>query len=135
MEEKIELHTKNFENQISAAAHEFVSDVVLNRSLYGEAYLNKLKSIWSSFYHEVDFEAGDFVEWKPGMKNRRHPDYNQPVVVMELLEEPVLDGAKDSGSPYYREPLDVVLGFLDSDGDFISFHFDSRRFQKYDPEK
>lgn len=135
MKENTELQVKKLENQITAAAHEFVSDVVLNRSVYGDAYLEKLKSIWSSFYDETVFEAGDFVEWKPGMKNRRYPDYGQPVVVMELLEEPVFDSAKDSGSSYYREPLDVVLGFLDSDGDFVSFHFDSRRFQKYDAEK
>jgi len=34
----------------------------------------------------------------------------------------------DSGSPYFREPLDIVLGFLNGDGDFITYHFDSRRF-------
>ena len=40
----------------------------------------------------------------------------------------MIDAGNDSGSPYFREPLDIVLGFVDGDGDFITYHFDSRRF-------
>lgn len=34
----------------------------------------------------------------------------------------------------YREPLDLLLGILHKDGDFLMYHFDSRRFQPYHEE-
>ncbi len=74
------------------------------------------------------FTPGQLVQWKPGLKNRRVPLYGQPVVVVEALAEPVLTDA-DSGSQYYREPLDIALGIVDQGDDFDVFHFDSRRFE------
>jgi hypothetical protein len=60
-------------------------------------------------------------------------------VVLEVLDPPLLDTEKESGSAYYREPLSLVLGvFWDRDpgrGDFVAFHFDGRRFEHWDPEK
>jgi len=32
-------------------------------------------------------------------------------------------------SPYYGEPLDVLLGIFHDDGSFITFYYDSRRFE------
>ncbi len=81
------------------------------------------------------FAPGDLVTWKPGLKNRRVPHSGQPAVVLEVLKEPVFDSEKDSGSPYFREPLDVVLGLFVEDGphrgDFLNWHFDSRRFKPW----
>ncbi len=81
------------------------------------------------------FNLGDLVTWKPGLKNRAFPRYGQPVVVIARLEQPVYDSEKDSGSCYFHEPLDLVLGLIwDRDpgrGDLITFHFDSRRFQPW----
>ncbi|MBK1647821.1 hypothetical protein [Rhabdochromatium marinum] len=81
------------------------------------------------------FKPGDLVTWKPGLKNRRVPRSNQPVVVLEVLSEPVFDSDRDSGSPYFHEPLDLVLGLFVENGpnrgDFLSWHFDSRRFQPW----
>lgn len=81
------------------------------------------------------FVPADLVTWKPGLKNRRVPRSDQPAVVLEVLAEPVFDSEKDSGSPYFREPLDVVLGLFVDDGphrgDFLNWHFDSRRFQPW----
>lgn len=82
------------------------------------------------------FNPGDLVTWKPGLKNRRVPRSNQPAVVLDVLTEPVFDSERDSGSPYFREPLDIVLGvFIDEGphrGDFLNWHFDSRRFQPWE---
>ena len=81
------------------------------------------------------FKAGDILTWKPGLSNRRYPKNGKPAVVMEVLEVPVLDRERDSGSPYFREPLDVVLGAFaeeeDMPGIFLTWHFDSRRFQPW----
>ena len=80
------------------------------------------------FKTQYTFAVGDIVEWKPQMKNRRSPG---PFVVMEVLDTPVMDDAHDSGTPYYREPLDLVLGQIDGEGDFMTLHYDSRRFQPH----
>ena len=75
---------------------------------------------------------GQMVVWKPGLKNRRLPAYGQPAMVVERLTISILDHETEAGSPYYREPLDMLLGILHRNGDFLVYHFDSRRFQPYE---
>ena len=72
---------------------------------------------------------GRLAIWKPGLKNRRFPAYGQSAIVVEMLDPPVLEHEMESGAPYFREPLDLLLGILHPDGDFLVYHFDSRRFQ------
>ena len=72
------------------------------------------------------------MKWKRDLKNRRRPAYDEPVIVIEVLRTPVFDERGESSSPYFREPLDVVLGLVDEDGDFICYHFDSRRFEPFE---
>ncbi len=79
-----------------------------------------------------DFVVGQIVAWKPGLRNKKLPEDHDPAVVLQILETPVFDPAADSGGPYFREPLDLVLGILDEDGDFVACHFDSRRFTKHE---
>ncbi|MEA3641543.1 MAG: hypothetical protein VBE63_16600 [Lamprobacter sp.] len=81
------------------------------------------------------FKPGDLVGWKPGLRNRRLPSYATPAVVLEVLSEPVRDSDPESGSTYFRERLDLVIGLIwDRDpgrGEFLSFHVDSARFQPW----
>lgn len=77
-----------------------------------------------------DFERGDLVVWKEGMKNRTRPDYDEPAIVVDLLTEPVFGASDEPGSAYFREPLDLRAGVLDNDEEFVIYHFDARRFQK-----
>lgn len=88
----------------------------------------KARAMYERFMRRHDFKPGQLVCWKPELKNRKYPAYGECGVVVKILPEPVTDTGNDSGSPYFREPLDIVLGFLDGDGDFITYHFDSRRF-------
>jgi hypothetical protein len=88
----------------------------------------KARSMYERFMRRQKFQPGQLVRWKPELKNRKYPAYGECGVVVSVLPEPVMDAGNDSGSPYYREPLDIVLGFVDGDGDFITYHFDSRRF-------
>lgn len=80
---------------------------------------------------EKSLRPGMLAQWKPGMKNRRTPDYGAPTVVVEVLEPPIVDSKFDSGSVYFREQLDLVLGFVDEDEEFYMLHYDSRRFEPY----
>lgn len=76
-----------------------------------------------------EFRPGELVEWKTTLRNRQLPEYGQAAIVLEVLAEPVFDEGEPSDSPYYREPLDIVLGVIDGDGDLAAFHFDGRRFK------
>ncbi len=80
-----------------------------------------------------DFKAGDLVRWKQGLKNKRSPLYDQPAIVIDVLERPLRDTESDAGSPYFGESLDLVLGVL-VDMEFLMYHFDKRRFEPF-PKK
>jgi len=90
-----------------------------------------LTAAFRSFQHRHQFAVGELVKWKPGFKITKRPDYDQPAVVVEVLDSPVFDGTTDAGYISFRQPLDIILGFMDSDGDFVAYYFDSRRFEPY----
>lgn len=94
-----------------------------------EDMVAKLRSLLDAFREEQQLSVGDIVQWKEGLRNRRYPRYKEPVIVVELLESPVLAG-NDAGAAHFRESLDIVLGWLDREGDLTCFHYDSRRFRK-----
>lgn len=94
-------------------------------------------------YHQLTgvqhvLQAGMIVTWKSGLKNRRWPAYSKPGVVVKMLDSPVFD-TDESGSTYYREPLDMIIGFfVDSGehrGDFLVFHANSERYQPWSDER
>ncbi len=99
---------------------------------YGEADTQKLQAAHDSFFQTHTFQQRQLVKWKPGLKNKKLPKEGQPAIVMELLEKTLEQADREPGSPYFREPLDIVLGVIDEDGDFMTFHFDKRRFEPYD---
>jgi hypothetical protein len=82
-----------------------------------------------------DFQPGQLVKWKSRLKNRRRPRINEPAIVISVLEESVFGDRGDSGSTYFREPLDLIIAVYDDDhtGLFF-FHVDSRRFQPFEFE-
>lgn len=76
------------------------------------------------------FQPGKFVQWKAGMQNRKFPRAGEPAIVMEVFSAPLFSQNPDNeGSNVFREPLSLVLGILDEDGDFLLFHYDGRRFE------
>lgn len=81
--------------------------------------------------------AGMVVGWKAGLKNRRWPSYDRPCIVLEMLEQPVHD-SDESGSTYFREPLDMIVGLTIEDGehrgDFLTFHANSERYRPWPGE-
>jgi hypothetical protein len=92
--------------------------------------ISKLQKKVSAFLKEAPkFSPGDIVKWKDGLKNKKYPKDGQLCIVIEELEKPIIQDTRDSGSPYYREPLDLVLALLDDDSDLVVFHYDKRRFE------
>ena len=92
----------------------------------------KLQELFSGFRKSYEFREGTLATWKPGMRNKKKPAYNEPVIVVERKQTPEYDMSRDAGTAYFKEPLDLVAGFIDDDGDFVIFHFDSRRFQPFE---
>jgi hypothetical protein len=77
------------------------------------------------------FQLGQLVQWKENLQNRILPEEGQPAIVLKMLDEPIIQDNKEPGSPYFREPLDIVLGVLDSKNRFITLYYDSSRFEVY----
>ena len=89
-----------------------------------------LRERLASFQEQSCFQPGDLVQWKPGLKNKRMPHKDELAIVVEVLPSPITDSDKGSSGSYFLEPLDVRLGIVDDDGDFVIFYYDSRRFTK-----
>ena len=98
--------------------------------LDAEETIEALKKARNNFLEKYSFKEGDIVKWKPLLKNRQTPEYNEPAIVIKVLENPIYDESEESGSTYWQEPLDLVLGIL-ADGELRTFHNDSRKFQPY----
>jgi len=76
-------------------------------------------------------KVGDIVKWKAGMRNRRFPAADGVAIVTKIYPKPVYDEKfKDSGSPQFHDPMTMVLGVIDEDGDFVEFHYDGNRFEQ-----
>lgn len=98
---------------------------------YGKDDVRQLRLSYDRFLQNYNFQKGQVVKWKKGLKNRKFPEENQPAIVIEVLDEPIIQTERDSGTPYFREPLDIAIGIIDRDGDFLIFHYDKRRFEPY----
>lgn len=110
-----------------------VSGDVDDKSVALHTYCAKLAAHFQRFGNgaEKTLRPGMLAQWKQGMKNRTSPDYGVPAIVVQVLDTPIVDGKFDSGSVYFREPLDLVLGLLDDDDEFCLLHYDSHRFEPY----
>jgi hypothetical protein len=88
-----------------------------------------LRSAHHSYAQDHTFTPGQIVQWKPRLRNKRLPEYGQPAIVMQVLAEAIINTGEPADSPYYREPLTLVLGMLDGAGDLACFYFDAQRFE------
>src|SRR5271165_3427424 len=78
------------------------------------------------------FTKGQFVKWKPGLKNRKFPDYGEPTIVTAVLPSPIFDPSESAAaSPYFQEPLSIIIGTCRED-DFLEFRVDGRRFEPFE---
>lgn len=92
--------------------------------------INNLQNMLKSYNETQIFKPGDIVYWKKDLKNKNRPKYNKPMIVIEILRQPILSPITDDGSPYFRETLDILCGLIDTDNDFIMYYYDSKRLVK-----
>jgi hypothetical protein len=99
---------------------------------YTKEHLIQLKAACENFLRRESFHVSQIVKWKEKLKNRKFPLENQPAIVVSILDEPIVSKDDESGSPYFLETLDIILGIIVDDGTFLTFHYDSRRFESYE---
>lgn len=85
---------------------------------------------------QPQFKVGDLITWKPGMRSHKWPVAGEPVVVTMILDQTVYETVdKNHGTPYWREPMDIKIGWIDPEGgEFLEFHADSRRYLLWTPD-
>jgi len=90
-----------------------------------------LKDTYDRLQSKHEFQPGTFVRWKRGLKNRRRPRDGEVAIVCEVLSEVVFaeESKRDAGSPYFREPLSLVIGIRDDEDVLLTFFVDGRRLE------
>ncbi|WP_151798245.1 hypothetical protein [Acinetobacter bereziniae] len=92
----------------------------------------ELKLLLSQLQEKSTFEVGEVVTWKnPLFKNRHYPLENQPAIVVEVLDNPVVDNEVDTTSVVFGVKYDIVLGVIINNV-FYTFYFESQRFKKFE---
>ena len=82
-------------------------------------------------FRQIPFKIGDLVQWKQGLKNRSFPAFGEPAVITQVLDTAVYDPSEtDSCSPFFREPLTIVIAVL-QDGNLRELHADGRRYELF----
>jgi hypothetical protein len=71
------------------------------------------------------------VTWKPGLKNGDQPELSEPLVVLELLDEPLNDDTATPDCKAAWECPDVIGGWLDDEEQLAVGCFDRRRLQPH----
>lgn len=93
-----------------------------------EKHISILKDSVEKYNQVNTFKIGDIVVWKEGLKNKKRPQYDEPSIVIEILDMPITDNEAPIASPYYSEKLDIKLGLLGDNSEFFAFHYDKNRF-------
>jgi hypothetical protein len=91
----------------------------------GVQHIEKLKSRKASFDSSETFNIGDIVVWKEGLKNKRVPLYKQPCIVVAKNNPPLIE--EDAT---YSESLDIKIGHVSDQDEFLVFNYDSKRFTR-----
>lgn len=94
-------------------------------------HVTRLLDLYERLNVKHEFRPGQLVRWKPGLKYRAYPLYDEPAVVVQVLPQPIYDDETNSGSKYFREPLDILLASTHDNGCYF-FHYDSRKFEPYE---
>lgn len=94
-------------------------------------YKAELLASANQLFEPVIFKIGDLVQWKQGLKNRRFPAFGEPAVITQVLDKPIYDPSEaDACSPFFREPLTIVIAVL-HDGNLREHHADGRRYELF----
>jgi len=124
---------RKIDSALQSLLHGLASAEMSEAELHSELRAQKIERLRDGYRRlqttdPVQFRPGDLVQWQPGLKYVKWPQYGEPAVVIDCLDPPLVDTDRESGSAYFRSPLSLVLGLQRKDG-FHCWHFDGRRFE------
>lgn len=96
-----------------------------------ERYIKDLQERKKFFETHPIFKPGDIITWKEGMQNKTIPDKDVPGIVINNFFPALRDEERDVTSAYFNEQLDIQVGFISKNNEFVIFSHDSRRFKLY----
>lgn len=117
------------EQILKAMISQIASDSGNKQIIDIEKHISLLKASIEKYNEKTTFNIGDIVQWKKGLKNKKRPQYGEPCIVVEILDNPITDKDAPIASPYYSEKLDIKLGLLGDKEEFFTFHYDKNRFE------
>jgi len=102
--------------------------------------IGRLQELYDLFTSEPDkdFEPGELVTWKDGLRNRAFPKDGFPAIVINKLAEPIYADGYYSTDSNYRDRLDIICGVVSEPQSehepeaFLLFYYDSRRLQHFE---
>ena len=109
------------------------SESTSEKSRNYESMLSDLKFRRELMESPRDFEEGDIVVWKDSLKNKSFPQYGQPAIVLNILEEPFFNDKQTPENHIFKEPHDLLLGIIMDNNEYLTLYFDSRRFKNINP--
>lgn len=116
-----------FELRISRMQLDAINGLILDSFQMRRSELRRLAE---RLLHNQRLQVLDFVQWKPGMKNRSRPLEGEHAIVLERLDGEPIRVVEDVDSSESGARFDIVIGVLDDDGELLHFLADSRRFEK-----
>jgi len=94
-----------------------------------QARKRMLKELAQRLDQHHAFAKGEIVVWKAGLRNKARPDYGEPAIATGVYPSPIYDQTEvSSASPYFHEPLSLVIGVF-YDDDLVEFRVDGGRFE------
>ena len=102
-----------------------------NQDLDNQNKVELLKRLKALYEMKNELLVGDLIKWKSQLKNKKLPEYNEPAIILEILDEPIYDTKAEIGSTYFNEKFDIKVGVF-RDNSFLTFYFDSNRFEKFE---
>jgi hypothetical protein len=90
-----------------------------------------LKELRNSYEKKYDFKVGDIIRWKNKLKNRKLPEYEEPIIILEILDEPIYNTKEQVGSTYFNEKIDIKIGVI-KDNSLLTFYLESARFELFE---
>lgn len=82
----------------------------------------RLRDAWEAYSVRHTFKPGDLIHQKPLVTIRKSINSNGFAIVIEILPEPIRD-------EHTYEMLDITIGYLDQDEDFVVMPVCSIRFE------
>lgn len=82
----------------------------------------------AAYQQKSQFNVGDLVTWKSGLRNRYQPSFGQPAVVMAVFPARLCEHLVHNVIQSFV-PVDMEIGIVDTDDEFMVYAVDSQRFQ------